>query len=124
MEAKHEDPWNVPTALCERCGAEEESQDIKDGLCPICQAYPDGSFEWHRACYFDGEANSHEEADAFQSGWRRAETEWEKKTADLLAALEVLTKHAQETYPHFESERGQQDIKAALAAISKARGAA
>lgn len=41
---------------------------------------------------------------------------------DLLAALQTLTDHAQETYPHFESERGQRDIAAALAAIAKAEG--
>ena len=41
---------------------------------------------------------------------------------DLLAALEVLTKHAQEVYPHFESERGQRDIRAAIDAIAKAKG--
>jgi hypothetical protein len=39
---------------------------------------------------------------------------------DLLAALETITAHAQEAYPHFESERGQRDIAAALAAIQKA----
>lgn len=43
---------------------------------------------------------------------------------ELLAALEVLVEHAQETYPHFESERGQRDIKQALAAIAKATGGA
>ena len=41
---------------------------------------------------------------------------------DLLAALDVLTDHAEETYPHFESERGQRDIAAARAAIKDARG--
>lgn len=39
---------------------------------------------------------------------------------ELLAALVVLVDHAQETHPHFESERGQRDIKAALDAIHKA----
>lgn len=39
---------------------------------------------------------------------------------ELLAALQTLTDHAQERYPHFESERGQRDIDAALAAIAKA----
>jgi len=39
---------------------------------------------------------------------------------DLLEALRVLVDHAQERYPHFESERGQRDIKAALDAIAKA----
>jgi hypothetical protein len=41
---------------------------------------------------------------------------------DLLAALETLVDHAQEKYPHFESERGQRDIAAALKAIARARG--
>ena len=43
---------------------------------------------------------------------------------DLLAALRVLADHAQETYPHFESSRGQTDIAAARAAIAKAEGGA
>lgn len=43
---------------------------------------------------------------------------------DLLAALDTLTDHAQEVYPHFESERGQKDIAQALAALAKARGEA
>ena len=41
---------------------------------------------------------------------------------DLLEALVILLYHAQETYPHFESERGQRDIESALDAIRKARG--
>ncbi len=43
---------------------------------------------------------------------------------DLLAALEVLTKHAQEVHPYFKSCRGQADIQAALdaIAITKAKG--
>jgi hypothetical protein len=41
---------------------------------------------------------------------------------DLLEALEILTEHAQEKYPHFESHRGQQDINRALKAIDKAKG--
>ena len=40
----------------------------------------------------------------------------------LLEALETLTNHASETYPHFESERGQTDIAAALAAIKATKG--
>ena len=42
--------------------------------------------------------------------------------AELLAALQIMTDHAAETYPHFKSERGQRDIDAARAAIAKARG--
>jgi hypothetical protein len=41
---------------------------------------------------------------------------------DLLTALAVLVDHANEKYPHFESERGQEDIAAAIAAINKAKG--
>lgn len=41
---------------------------------------------------------------------------------DLLEALRVLVDHAKEQYPHFESERGQRDITAALQAIAKAEG--
>src|SRR5213080_987218 len=48
-----------------------------------------------------------------------AELERVKKQRDeLLAALKVLVDHAQETYPHFESERGQRDIAQSLAAIA------
>lgn len=43
---------------------------------------------------------------------------------ELREALAVLLDHAQEQYPHFESERGQRDIAAAQAAIAKAEGAA
>lgn len=43
---------------------------------------------------------------------------------ELLAALRILTEHAQEQYPHIESERGQRDIAQALAAITKAEGRA
>jgi hypothetical protein len=39
---------------------------------------------------------------------------------ELLEALKTLTDHAQEKYPHFESERGQRDIAQALAAIHNA----
>ena len=41
--------------------------------------------------------------------------------AELLDALEVLTEHANETYPHFECHRGQVDIARARAAIAKAK---
>lgn len=40
---------------------------------------------------------------------------------ELLAALITLVDHAEETYPHFESARGQADIAAAKAAIQKAQ---
>jgi hypothetical protein len=40
----------------------------------------------------------------------------------LLDALIALVEHALETYPHFESPRGQADIAAAWNAIWKARG--
>ena len=41
---------------------------------------------------------------------------------ELLEALIILVDHAQEAYPHFESERGQRDIEQAKVAIAKARG--
>ena len=41
--------------------------------------------------------------------------------AQLIEALEVMTEHAGETYPHFESERGQRDIKQAQAVLAQAR---
>jgi hypothetical protein len=44
----------------------------------------------------------------------------ESPATDLLQALKTLTDHAQEQYPHFESERGQRDIAQALAAIHNA----
>jgi hypothetical protein len=40
-------------------------------------------------------------------------------TPDLLEALRVLVDHAQERYPHFESERGLRDIRQALDVINK-----
>jgi hypothetical protein len=39
---------------------------------------------------------------------------------ELVNALKVLIDHAKETYPHFESERGQRDIKAGIEALTKA----
>lgn len=41
----------------------------------------------------------------------------------MLEALRVLADHADETYPHFESERGQREIDAARAIIARAEGA-
>ena len=41
---------------------------------------------------------------------------------DLLETLKVLVDHAQEQYPHFESDRGQRDIGHALNAIARAEG--
>ena len=41
---------------------------------------------------------------------------------ELLRVLEIITDHAEETYPHFESERGQVDIARAVKAIAKAKG--
>jgi hypothetical protein len=42
--------------------------------------------------------------------------------AELLEILEIITDHACEMYPHFESERGQREIAQARAAIAKATG--
>jgi len=36
-----------------------------------------------------------------------------------LDALRVLVDHAKETYPHFESERGQRDIAQAEAVLNR-----
>jgi hypothetical protein len=52
----------------------------------------------------------------------KADTDLIASAPDLLAALITLAEHAQETYPHFESPRGQADIAAAWSAIYKARG--
>ena len=41
---------------------------------------------------------------------------------ELLEALEAMIEQAQETYPHFESERGQKNIELAKLAISQAKG--
>ena len=40
---------------------------------------------------------------------------------ELLAVLEALADHAAETYPHFESHRGQVDLACARAAIAKTK---
>lgn len=48
----------------------------------------------------------------------------QNQNAALVAALEVLTEHAEETYPHFECERGQREIAEARAALALARGEA
>lgn len=39
---------------------------------------------------------------------------------ELLEILKILVDHAQEKYPHFESDRGQAEIKRALDVIRKA----
>lgn len=52
-------------------------------------------------------------------------TEFERAkaiNAELLEVLKVLVDHAQEQYPHFESDRGTYDIRRALNAIDKAEG--
>jgi len=40
--------------------------------------------------------------------------------ANLIAALQIMIDHAKEEYPHFESTRGQIDIKRAEDTIKKA----
>lgn len=63
--------------------------------------------------------------EVIQSRYRvesEANTDLITAAPELLEALRVLADHAQEKYPHFESERGQADIKAALGAIAKAEG--
>ncbi len=41
--------------------------------------------------------------------------------SDCMGALRVLVDHAQEMYPHFESPRGQADIKRALTVLKRSR---
>jgi hypothetical protein len=41
---------------------------------------------------------------------------------NLAARLEVMVDHAKETYPHFESERGQRDIREAEIALRSVNG--
>ena len=36
-----------------------------------------------------------------------------------VSAIKTLIEHAQETYPHFESPRGQRDIAAAISALAE-----
>lgn len=43
---------------------------------------------------------------------------------EMYDALRVLVDHAQEAYPHFESDRGQRDIASALAVLAKVEGPA
>ena len=43
---------------------------------------------------------------------------------DMLRLLQTLTEHASETYPHFESERGQAELAEARALIARAGRAA
>jgi hypothetical protein len=50
----------------------------------------------------------------------RKVTDVQSPATDLLQALKTLTDHAQEQYPHFESERGQRDIAQAVIAIHNA----
>jgi len=55
-----------------------------------------------------------------KKGVAEANGELISSSPDLLKALRVLVEHAQEKYPHFESERGQRDIEQALAVLAKA----
>lgn len=41
---------------------------------------------------------------------------------EMQTALRTLVEHAQERYPHFESERGQLDIARAVLALIKSEG--
>jgi hypothetical protein len=41
-----------------------------------------------------------------------------------IEAVETLVDHAEEMYPHFESERGQRDIAEASAVLGELRGLA
>ena len=48
---------------------------------------------------------------------RQAALNRQREVARLREALLTLADHASETYPHFESERGQRDIAQARAAL-------
>lgn len=43
---------------------------------------------------------------------------------ELIDALREITEHAEEQYPHFESERGQRDIAKARALLARIAGGA
>ena len=32
---------------CRVCGDEHDPDELQDGLCHVCQTYPEGSYEWH-----------------------------------------------------------------------------
>jgi hypothetical protein len=67
------------------------------------------------------EANGHiAQIDLATDNTRKVSEVQSSATPDLLEALKTLTEHAQEQYPHFESERGQRDIAQALTAIHNA----
>jgi hypothetical protein len=88
----------IETAECQACGAEEEPEDMKDGLCNICQRYLQGSYEWHLACYCDNaEPSIGDEVDAFRSGWLRALSEVNERLidgADIDQVIKDLEKEA------------------------------
>lgn len=64
---------DAEAAECQVCGVQEEPEGLEDGLCRICRQYPQGSYKWHLACYFDhAEPPVGDEVDAFRSGWLRA----------------------------------------------------
>jgi len=83
----------VETAECRICGGEYELEALQDGLCRICREHPEGSFEWHLGMFFEGCDPIGYEYDAFESGWRRAEHEAEKKIKTLTAALEEIKRN-------------------------------
>ncbi|MGO9177206.1 MAG: hypothetical protein ACLQED_13880 [Desulfobaccales bacterium] len=69
--------------ICRICGMEEDAEALKDGLCYVCRAYPEGSYEWHLGICFKGGDPSSDEQDAFRSGWLRATGEAEKKFQEM-----------------------------------------
>ena len=71
------------TAFCLVCGMEEDADALQDGLCYVCRAYPEGSYEWHLAICFKGGDPSSDEADAFRSGWLRGVSEAERRIKEM-----------------------------------------
>lgn len=103
---------------CKICGMEEDPEDLKNGLCHVCRDYPEGSYDWHLNICFKGGDPTGDEEDAFQSGWRRRESE-------LLPVLEwTLTQLENLTTAEY-SAGGDKAIREKLQeTIAKARGQA
>lgn len=74
---------SVQTDDCLRCGGLEKVENLQNGLCPYCRRYPQGSYKWHLAVYFeDLEPEPSEEVYAFQAGWLRCLVEVRSRLAD------------------------------------------
>jgi hypothetical protein len=77
------DPHLPNDPLCRTCGMEEDAEALKDGLCYVCRAYPEGSYEWHLGICFKGGDPTSDEQDAFRSGWLRAISEAEQRFKEM-----------------------------------------